>query len=272
MIFHIRIQYFIKQGILVFLLLLLASNHHFARITYNLETFGDDFNSLVKQPKNWKSSDWLKLAGAASISYGMMHFDAQIRSIALENKDHQNSVIVEFGRIWGEPLTTLALGSLFYIHGSAAENSANKKLGFEIGEAAFYSTLVTMVLKFGFGRERPRQTSDPFSFHPFSFDGDEFLSFSSGHTVLAFSMSTVLAKNTNNDFLKIAYYVPAFLTAFSRVYQNHHWTSDVIMGGFLGYIIADFVTKLHKENRSETNADPRLEQKPINLFNFKIPL
>lgn len=268
---HIRSKYIISQGIFIFLSMLILTNVYQAQFKYNLGTFGDDFKSIVKQPQNWDGNDYLKLAGAVSISYGVMHLDKNIRNLALENNRFQNSLLIEFGRIWGEPLLTLALAGTFYLHGSVAENSANKKIGFEIGEAAFYSTLITMIIKFSFGRERPRKTSNPFSFHPFSFNGDEFLSFSSGHTVLAFSLSTVLAKNTDNDFLAIAYYVPAFLTAFSRVYQNHHWTSDVIFGGFLGFTIAEFVTKLHKSKNSEVRDNP-LPQKPINLFNLKIPL
>lgn len=268
---HIRSKYIISQGIIIFLSMLILTNVCHAQLKYNLDTFGDDFNNIVKQPHNWDKNDWIKLAAVSSISYGVMHLDKNIRNLVLDNNRFQNSPLIEFGRIWGEPVSTLALAGSFYLHGSLAENSANKKLGFEIGEAAFYSTLITMIIKFSFGRERPRQTSDPFSFHPFSFNGPEFLSFSSGHTVLAFSLSTVLAKNTENDFLEIAYYIPAFLTAFSRVYQNHHWTSDVIFGGFLGFTIAEFVTKLHKTKNSEVGNNP-LPEEPISLFNLKIPL
>lgn len=240
------------------------------QIKYNFRTFENDFKQIAKQPGNWDENDWLKLLGGSSISYGMMYLDRDIQKLVLENNSYKKSFGIEFGRIWGEPVTTLIFAGSFYAHGTAFDNKSNKKLGFEIAEAAFYSTVITILLKFSFGRERPRQTSDPFSFHPFSFNGDNFLSFSSGHTVLGFSLSTVLAKNTDNDLLKIAYYIPGFLTAFSRVYQNHHWASDVIFGALLGYTIAEFVVKLHAGKNNEMSRNPSLE-KPVNLFNFKIP-
>ena len=128
-----------------------------------------------------------------------------------------------------------------------------------------------MLFKYSFGRERPRENSDPFSFHPFSFQSDNFLSINSGHTALAFSLSTVLAKNTSNDFLKIVLFAPAFMTAFSRVYQNHHWTSDVLLGGIIGYSVAEFVTRLHKSQKID-DGGIEVPQPPINLIDFRIPL
>ena len=47
--------------------------------------------------------------------------------------------------------------------------------------------------------------------------------------------------------LKIVAFIPAFLTAISRVYQNYHWTSDVFLGAMIGYFTGKFITDLHKE-------------------------
>nr|MDA3861232.1 phosphatase PAP2 family protein [Melioribacteraceae bacterium] len=54
--------------------------------------------------------------------------------------------------------------------------------------------------------------------------------------------------NTDNNYLKILAFLPAFLTATSRVYQNHHWASDVFLGAFIGYFTAKYITDLHKQN------------------------
>ena len=240
-----------------------------AQYKYNLNTFTDDFKEITKQPSNWDKNDWLTIMGVAGLTYGTMYFDEIIRENVLNNHDYKNTIPVEFGRIWGEPWATVAIGGSFYLHGLATNNNANKKLGFEIGESAFYTSVITLILKYSFGRERPRENENAFSFYPFSFQNDNFLSLNSGHTALAFSLSTVLAENTTNDYLKVALFVPAFMTAFSRVYQNHHWTSDVILGGVIGYSVAEFVTRLHKPKSSEeTEVWP---EKPMNLFFFKIP-
>ena len=242
-----------------------------AQYRFNFSTLKDDFSEVVKQPTNWDKNDWLTIMGVAGLTYGTMYLDADIRELVLNNNSYRNTIPVEFGRIWGEPLSTLAIAGSFYVHGIANENNANKKLGFEIAEAALYTSLVTVLLKYSFGRERPRKNPDPFSFHPFSFKDDFFLSLSSGHTALAFSLSTVLAEHTTNNYLKVVAFIPAFMTAFSRVYQNHHWASDVLLGGIIGYSVAEFVTRLHNSKSSQNNLD-MVPQNSIPLFDFRIPL
>ena len=43
-------------------------------------------------------------------------------------------------------------------------------------------------------------------------------------------------------------YLPAVLTAFSRVYQDDHWTSDVFLGAAIGYFVGTWVHNQHDEN------------------------
>lgn len=250
---------------------LIFSNNFFAQSNYNFKTFANEFKSYTNQPGNWDRNDILTVLGAAGLTYGTMYFDASIREFVLKNNKYKNSFSAEFGRVWGEPLSTLAIGGSFYLHGIAMGNNVNKKIGFEIGESAFYTSIITLILKFSFGRERPRENSDPFSFYPFSFKDDNFTSLSSGHTALAFSLSTVLSKNVSNNYLKIIAFAPAVMTALSRIYQNHHWTSDVLLGAIIGYTVADFTYKLHGD-KSNSDSRNELPQMPVNLFNFKIAL
>lgn len=258
-----------KTYLISIVLVLSSFCNAFSQTKYNFETFTNDLEDIVKQPSKWDKNDWLTIAGIIGLTYGTMFIDESVRENVLNNDNYRNSIPVEFGRIWGEPLLTLAVGGSFFIHGIAADNTANKKLGFEIGESALITSAITMIFKYGFGRERPRENSDPFSFYPFSFREDNFLSINSGHTALAFSLSTVLAKNTSNDYLKAALFLPAFMTAFSRVYQNHHWTSDVLLGGIIGYSVAEFVTRLHN-SKSSNNSDLKEPMAPIPLFSFKM--
>jgi membrane-associated phospholipid phosphatase len=241
-----------------------------AQGNYNLETFSNDFGDFTNKPINWDRNEWLTFIGIAGLTYGSMHIDEFVRERVIENNIYQRSILVELGRIWGEPYATLIAGGGIYLHGILAGNKANEKIGFEIGESAIFTGLLTLLLKYSFGRERPRENSDAFSFQPFSFKGDNFLSINSGHTALGFSLSTVLAKNTDNNLIKAVFYLPAFLTAFSRVYQNHHWFSDVLLGGIIGYSVGEFVTKQHKP---KTSIDLGLNQSnPIPLFFLKIPV
>lgn len=264
-------NYIHQRFVFIYFLLIFSTNIISGQNKYNFKDLGSDSETIIKQPSKWNSNDILTIFGVAGLTYGTMYLDQMVKLSLKKYPALKNSIPIEFGRIWGEPWFTAASGASFYIQGLAQENTKNKKIGFEIGESALYTSIITMLFKISFGRERPRENSDAFSFHPFSSKGDNFLSLNSGHTALAFSLSTVLANNTENNYLKVIFYIPAFMTAISRVYQNHHWTSDVLLGGFIGFGIAEFVTSLHKTKKQSDNSKI-IPQNVINLVDFKIPL
>lgn len=255
--------------ILVTLILFIQVYSNLFSQAYNFNTFKNDSKNLTKAPLDWNAGDLSILGLTTLFTYATMHIDKSAKDWTLKNNKFRNSLIPELGRYWGEPITTVGLASGFYLQGLISDNNPNKKLGFEIAESAIYTSAVTVFLKFAFGRERPRHNNEPFSFHPFSFKGDDFLSLSSGHTALAFSLSTVISKNSDSDAIKIISFIPAVLTGFSRVYQNHHWVSDVILGGIIGVVIADFVTDQHKPSK-ETNFV--IKDPPLRIFTFSISL
>jgi membrane-associated phospholipid phosphatase len=128
----------------------------------------------------------------------------------------------------------------------------------------FYTAALTQVLKISFGRARPYTGKDPFTFKPFQSLADENWSLPSGHTSLAFSFSTILAMNTESDLLKGLAYLPAFMTAFSRIYYNKHWISDIFMGAFIGYFVGRFVADLHK-TKEETYIEPQTHRPVLSI-------
>lgn len=90
------------------------------------------------------------------------------------------------------------------------------------------------VVKYGLGRLRP--------------DGTTHNSFPSGHTAMAFTSATMLHKEYGHlsPWVSIAGYSVATITGFSRVFNNRHWLSDIVVGAGvgilsteLGYLIAD---------------------------------
>jgi hypothetical protein len=242
----------------------------FAQNKYDIKQFWNESGTIVTQPLNWKTNEWLLLAGITGLTYGTMFLDKEIKYRLDDNQKYANSFPIQFGKFWGEPIPTLTFGLGLYGYGFLADDATSKKIGYEIGQSAFWSGVITQIFKYGFGRERPRHSDDPFSFHPFSFRNDNFLALNSGHTALAFSLSTVLAANTDKTYLKIAAFVPAFLTAFSRVYHNHHWTSDVLLGGVIGYSVGRFVTNLHLD--IQVNATTIINPVETNIFVIRIPL
>jgi membrane-associated phospholipid phosphatase len=127
-----------------------------------------------------------------------------------------------------------------------ADNRSTGKVGFEIAQAALYSGGITSILKFALGRARPYTDEGSTKYQPFTLWDDGFHSFPSGHTTLAFALSTVLSRNADSRVLKVLAFVPAAMTAFSRVYQDYHWTSDCLVSAVIGYVVATWVVDLHE--------------------------
>lgn len=240
-----------------------------AQNQYNFKQFINESGDLVKQPVKWNLEDWLTFGGLAVSSYAIMHFDENIRTGVLKDRSYNESLPVVFGRIYGEPYTSSGLGLFFLIHGVTSDNKGNEKLGFEILQSFVYTGVVTQIAKISFGRTRPYLADNAFEFNPFPPLNDDFLSFFSGHTSVAFSLSTIIAGNVNGTGWKILSYAPAILTGFSRIYQNKHWTSDVFMGAAVGYFIGRFVINTHDENEKLSNEN---FVEPPKLFNISIPL
>ena len=96
----------------------------------------------------------------------------------------------------------------------------------------------TAVLKEIIGWVRPNVPgSEPLDFKPFSGNA----SMPSGHTSAAFGFAASLAEDVHPLWAKIGLYTLATGTAWSRVYNNAHWTSDVVAGAVVGIVSAKLV-------------------------------
>jgi hypothetical protein len=244
----------------IFFLWILFTSAIFAQNKYNFNQFGEEVIDVIERPVKWNATEYGYLAAIVGVTYGLMHIDESVRTEMLKDTSWQGSVPLEIARYWGEPITSIMLGGGFLLHGILNDNTANKKLGFEITQSFIYSGTINQFFKIAFGRARPFTGLDAFQFHPFQSLQDKKWSFPSGHTTLAFSLSTVISQNTKSDFWKVAAFIPAFATAFSRVNYNKHWTSDVFLGAFTGYFVAKYLTDLHKskEQNAEINTQTPL--------------
>lgn len=221
-----------------------------AQTGYGFDAFIEDAGNIIAKPFNWDSQDLLTFGGIVAATTVSIFADRSIKNFANENGQYKDSFPFKLGKFYGEVYPAAILTGGSYLGGLLFKSNKLKKIGFELFETLFFAGTVTTVLKYSLGRERPTVANDPYNFAPFSFKGFDFRSFSSGHAAVAFSLSTVLAENVNNNYLKVLIYIPAILTATSRVYQNYHWTSDVIAGSAIGYFIGKFVTSLHSGGKN----------------------
>lgn len=217
---------------------------------YNFVQFRDETVDFIKQPAKWEGNDWLKLGLIGAGTFLVMQLDQPIRDAVMKDQGYFNSGPVVLGKLWGETYSTAVIAGAFGLHGLLTDDKTTKKVGFEIVQAALYSGGITTVLKLAFGRARPYTNFGRGEYRPFTLLDDGFHSLPSGHSTLAFALSTVLSRNVQSSALKVMAYIPAALTMFSRVYQDYHWTSDCLLSAAIGFVVATWVVDLHDQKES----------------------
>ena len=65
------------------------------------------------------------------------------------------------------------------------------------------------------------------------------------HTASSFAMASVMSSMSDNLLAKISYYSAATFVGFSRMYQDNHWASDVVLGAAIGELCGQVVTRYH---------------------------
>ena len=110
--------------------------------------------------------------------------------------------------------------------------------GLRVGASVLLAGVLTGVFKYSLGRVRPYDTNDVWDYKPFSGNTSMW----SGHTVLAFSFAASQAQEIHRPWATIGLYTLATGTAWSRVYDNQHWVSDVAIGAVVGIASAKLAT------------------------------
>jgi PAP2 superfamily len=103
---------------------------------------------------------------------------------------------------------------------------------------------LTQLLKDTVGRQRP--------------NGRSTTSFPSGHASFSFAATTLLVRDlhdpSDDSFHAVdaLMYVPALFVGWERVASDHHWTSDVASGAFLGVFLTNWIWDAHFRSGEET--------------------
>lgn len=237
-----------------FLLFLLIVQIHFT-FAQTDSLLIDDFNKFINvsadfytSPVRFDSEDWIKLSSVVGITAIASLADKEVRSFAQQNQSKFADDIFNIDKYYYIEFVGASIVA-FYGYGLIGENNKIRKLAVKLTEATFLATSITVITKTVVGRGRPYQQESQYFFNPFTFDND-YNSFPSGHTSLAFAYSTVMANEIDNIFWKIGWYSLAGLVGYARIYHNQHWFSDVLMGAAIGYFSGEFVNN-HNSNESQ---------------------
>jgi membrane-associated phospholipid phosphatase len=167
---------------------------------------------------------------------------------AIDQDDHLNISrdVSRIGSIYG----VSGVAATFYLVGRATHNARARETGLLGAEALVDGTIVSLAFK-GIS-QRPRPLIDDASGEFF----DRGNSFPSGHSVAAWSLATVIAREySHRRLVRVTAYGLATAVAVSRYTGRNHFLSDVLVGSALGYGVGRYVYRTHHDPALDAGDD-----------------
>jgi membrane-associated phospholipid phosphatase len=218
-------------------------------VPFYFQLLGSNLKRQFTSPLRLTGKDWGDVAKLALVAGAVSFADHAIQRQALTWRNNSSTLrsvsghITEFGGLY-EGYTLAALGAYGFLFKKQKMKNTVLLATQSYITAAAVGTLVKVLTT----RRRPdyygdAATSPSARFNgPFGWFGDyqgapTNSSFPSGHATVAFAAATVFAKQyPEKVWVPILSYSAASLIALSRITQNKHWASDVVVGSALGYV------------------------------------
>jgi membrane-associated phospholipid phosphatase len=211
---------------------------------------GSDIKQAFTKPFHMKPRDWKYVAGFAGATVAVSLVDKPIQRYALKQRNRSSALrnVSTYVTNFGGPYEVYTLGALG-AYGFIFKVDKVKTTTLLATQAYITGGLVESVLKTLTGRQRPYFTDSTIvqaspTFHgplyktPKDVNGKKInSSFPSGHTTVAFAAATVFAMEyKNRPWIPVLSYSAATLIGISRITENKHWATDVLVGAALGYL------------------------------------
>ncbi len=214
------------------------------RFSTRLLDEGADFATTPFTLKDGNLFWTLGLAGAIGLTYV---YDDDIRD-HLQGGTRSSGMdkLTDIGSLVGSPYLHLGVAALVYGGGALADAPRWKQTGEMMAEALVLADGATLLIKQAVGRGRPNTASNKDEFRPFQFKGD-YDSFPSMHTASSFALASVVARTSDSLPVAVLSYTAAGFVGFSRLHQNKHWASDVLLAAAIGELSGRVVTSYHAD-------------------------
>lgn len=188
----------------------------------------------------------LYVAGAfAATTLALLPLDRHLTQEFRTDALLQNGTVQWFarqGRWLGGP-GTLVIGGSMYAVGRLGRVPRMAELALHGTEAVLVGQVISGTIKNLAGRARPYATLDTNSYD-FAFGRGtrdaKYKAFPSGHATSAFSAAAAVVAETREWWPQSTWYVApimfggATMVGLSRIYDDQHWASDVMMGAAIG--------------------------------------
>lgn len=162
----------------------------------------------------------------------------------------------------------IVIGVSLYTIGRVGRMDRVADLGLHGTEALAIGAVTAQALKITFGRGRPFLKGADSAFHADNWQlgrgwwgGTGYRSFPSGHTVAGFAAAAAVTNEAarwwsgSEWWIGPLTYGGATMIGLSRMYNNRHWASDVMMGAAIGIFAGNKVVRYHHRVNPDNRFD-----------------
>jgi len=202
-----------------------------------------DLKELPTKPFHWEKKEWFIAGGVLGASLTAIAFDGKVQTYYRDHRSGFFTSVSDVTTHFGDYKQQVPILMGTWIAGLATGNETLNKIAADGAEASIIAAgIITPTLVYCTGRALPNANEDPQKFRPFV---PMRYSYPSGHTTAAFSLATVLDQDLREKFgywhTPIVYGM-AVGTATSRIYDDTHYLSDVILGAGIGWSVGYWIS------------------------------
>lgn len=202
---------------------------------------------IVSSPFHFDEKDWIITGSVISATALAYLIDEDSRSFWKRNQNKTLDGISKVAKAYGEISYAAIFSGSVYLGGKIFEDKNVSITGRMLLEGLFYAGLTTTIIKTVSGRSRP-YTNDGHNRFKFFQTETAYTSFPSGHTTVAFTLSSILSSRIDNVYVSIGLYALAASTVMQRMYSDSHWFSDALLGSSIGYFIGKAVVQFDDDS------------------------
>ena len=209
-----------------------ANGEYWLNYFYNIPRF-------ITAPARFDTEDWIKTGAFVAILGGAYLADERIHKFFKGHTNTATDDLAAIGYRLGDSKTIVAGAAAGYAAGYLMDDRRMRETALLVLQSWALSAGASEGIKRLVGRERPNSTD---THDDFDFLGGNDKSLPSGHAVNAFSTAAVIAEQYDDTvWVAPVAYGLAGLVAWSRLNDNAHWTSDLVLGAGLGYAVGKVV-------------------------------
>jgi membrane-associated phospholipid phosphatase len=186
-------------------------------------------------------------AGYVGVTYiCYRYFDTPIKDFTQSNQNNTVSSIMHTAEYAGLATSSIIITTATAITSIITKDKKLQKTAILLVGGHIINDIVTNQFKITFQRHRPN-TGDPYNTFDWRGGPKINLSFISSHTSNAFTTATAFATvYSDSKWVPAVAYSLASLVGLCRIYNNDHWTSDVLAGAAVGFASVKATNGLYK--------------------------